>query len=58
MPGGVDRRSNAHFGVSQRLPLRNNLRPSRRHSLQTGPVMRPMMCSLLDPWMTRTDAAA
>src|SRR5579871_1806175 len=32
----------AHLGLSQRLPLRNSLMPSRRHSLQTGSVVRPI----------------
>ena len=32
----------AHFGVSQRVPLRNSFRPSRRQSRQTGPVYRAM----------------
>ena len=42
MPGGASRRSIAHFGVSQRVPLRNSFRPSRRQSRQTGPVYRAM----------------
>src|SRR5688572_1351365 len=40
MPGALSRRSMAHFGVSQRVPLRNSLSPSRRQSRQTGPVIR------------------
>src|SRR2546426_6452766 len=39
-PGAYARRSTAHFSVRQRVPLRNSLVPSRRHSLQTGPVYR------------------
>ena len=33
MPGAMLRRSMAHLGLSQRLPLRNSLMPSRRHIL-------------------------
>ena len=42
MPGGFSRRSIAHFGVSQRVPLRNSFMPSRRQRRQTGPVYRAM----------------
>src|SRR5581483_1740446 len=42
MPGAMLRRSMAHLGLSQRLPLRNSLMPSRRHNLQTGSVVRAM----------------
>src|SRR5207247_4964495 len=35
MPGGVSRRSMAHFGLSQRLPFRYSLMPSRRQIWQT-----------------------
>src|SRR5207249_3386848 len=37
-PGGYERRSIAHFSVRQRSPLRKSFMPSRRHSLQTGPL--------------------
>ena len=40
MPGGDSRRSMAHLGVSQRVPLRKSFSPSRRHNRQTGPVVR------------------
>ncbi len=40
--GGFSRRSIAHFGVSQRVPLRNSFKPSRRQRRQTGPVYRAM----------------
>lgn len=51
MPGGVLRRSNAHLGVSHRFPFKKSLSPSRRHSRQTGPVIRPMVPTVprLDP---------
>src|SRR3990172_4330918 len=37
-PGGEPLFSNEHFGVKQRCPLRKSFSPSRRQSLQTGPV--------------------
>ena len=43
MPGGDSRRSMAHLGVSQRVPLRNNFNPSRRQRRQTGPVIRAIV---------------
>src|SRR5262245_59402231 len=43
MPGGKSRRSMAHLGLSQRLPLRYSLMPSRRQSLQTGSIWRAML---------------
>src|SRR5690349_6555948 len=43
MPGAKSRRSMAHLGLSQRVPLRNSFIPSRRHSLQTGSMCRPMV---------------
>src|SRR5262245_8406258 len=42
MPGAKSRRSMAHLGLSQRLPLRYSLMPSRRQSLQTESVWRAM----------------
>src|SRR5262249_40966700 len=42
MPGATLRRSMAHLGDSQRAPLRYSFMPSRRHSLQTGSVLRAM----------------
>ncbi len=41
-PGGYGLRpvDTEHFGVKQRSPLRNSFTPSRRHSLQTGPLCR------------------
>src|SRR5882672_1499990 len=43
MPGAFSRRSIAHLGVSQRVPLRKSFRPSRRQRRQTGPVYRAML---------------
>ena len=39
MPGGALRRSMAHLGLSQRVPLRYSFMPSRRQSRQTGSSM-------------------
>src|SRR4051794_6927759 len=43
MPGAVLRLSMAHLGLSQRVPFRYSLTPSRRHSLQTGSVILAMI---------------
>ena len=42
MPGGGVSRSIGHFGLKQPLPLRYSFICSRRHSLQTGSVLRAM----------------
>src|ERR1700694_4206201 len=42
MPGAALRRSMAHLGLSQRLPLRNSLMPSRRHNWQTEAIWRAL----------------
>ena len=44
-PGGYERRSIAHFSVRQRSPLRKSFMPSRRHSLQLGPVYLAISCA-------------
>src|SRR6516164_5016161 len=44
MPGAA-LRSMAHLGLSQRAPFRYNLMPSRRHSLQTESMYRPIVTS-------------
>jgi hypothetical protein len=42
----------AHFGVSQRVPLRNSFNPSRRQRRQTGPVVRAIQIPSNDEkWM-------
>src|SRR5919199_26899 len=53
-PGGVGRRSTAHFGVKQRSPLRKSFMPARRHSRHTGPVYRAIA---LDAPLLRRAAA-
>ena len=42
MPGGGASRSIGHLGLSQRSPLRKSFICSRRHSLQTGSMLRAM----------------